>query len=146
MWCFLNNSTGKVDSLNITLNEETVQRKDWIRYLGVTFYRNLSFRYSVEHIIQKCECGLAALKTIIVMIVGNVIQWIDSVYDMKDLCACVCARTRALVQIKDWVCLHWWTHNANSERAYRLKGWEQIWGARGIHQLQWWDACSDCHP
>lgn len=63
MWCSLNNKIARTDLPTLTLNGQNIERRDRLKYLGVTFDRSLSYMYHVEHMVQKCKRGLAFLKT-----------------------------------------------------------------------------------
>lgn len=59
----LYNNIVNADQLVITWNEQTMYHKDRMKYLGITFYRCLSFKYHTDHILEKAKRGLSAVKT-----------------------------------------------------------------------------------
>lgn len=55
------NTTVNADLLDITWNKQIIERKDSMKYHGITFDGDLSFKYNVDHILQKAKRGLTTV-------------------------------------------------------------------------------------
>lgn len=109
--CSLNNKHNNTDLPEIRWNEQAIELKDRMKYLGITLNSSLSFKYNIDHILQKAEFGLTAVNTM----AAKVLE--------QRLLVILFNHLAILHWIMDWefyFCFQ--THNVKDWSGYRMKG------------------------